>query len=262
MEEIIAEVSALVSRGVREVTLLGQNVNAYGNDLGCGNSFARLLTALDGTQGLQRIRFTTSNPRDFNKDLAFAMAHLESVCEHIHLPLQSGSDRILHAMKRCYTLADYLEKIRILREAIPSVAVTADMIVGFPGETEEDFSQTLQALEQIRFDQIFSFKFSPRPGTSARNLPDQVTEEGKAERLSQVHALQDRITGAYHLAAEGTVEEVLIEGIRPRTGQPFGRTRGNKIVNLEPVDDIKEGDLVKVEILRGLRHSLTGKKIG
>ncbi|MGO9570997.1 MAG: tRNA (N6-isopentenyl adenosine(37)-C2)-methylthiotransferase MiaB [Desulfomonilaceae bacterium] len=262
MEEIIAEVNALVARGVREVALLGQNVNAYGNDLSSGNSFARLLTALNRTQGLQRIRFTTSHPRDFNSDLAFAMAQLESVCEHIHLPLQSGSDRVLHAMKRGYTLADYLEKIRILREAIPSVAVTADMIVGFPGETEEDFSQTLQALEQIRFDQIFSFKFSPRPGPSARNLPDQVPEEMKAERLSQVHELQDRITGAYHVAAEGTVEEVLVEGFRPRTGQPFGRTRGNKIVNLEPADDIKEGDLVEVEILRALRHSLRGKKIG
>ena len=183
-------------------------MNVYGNDLGSGNSFSRLLTELDRTQGLRRIRFTTSHPRDFNSDLAFAMAHLESVCEHIHLPLQSGSDRILHAMKRGYTLADYLGKIHILREAIPSVAVTADMIVGFPGETEEDFSQTLQALEKIRFDQIFSFKFSSRPGTSARNLPDQIPEEVKAERLAQVHELQDRITGAYHLAAEGTVEEV------------------------------------------------------
>jgi tRNA-2-methylthio-N6-dimethylallyladenosine synthase len=262
MDEIIAEVTALTATGVREVTLLGQNVNAYGNDLGGGNSFARLLTELDRAQTLRRIRFTTSHPRDFNNDLAFAMANLETVCEHIHLPLQSGSDRILRAMKRGYTLADYLEKIHALREAIPSVAVTADMIVGFPGETEEDFSQTLQALEQIRFDQIFSFKFSPRPGTSARNLPDQVPDEVKAERLAQVHELQDRITGAYHLAAEGTVEEVLIEGSRPRTGQPFGRTRGNKIVNLEPNNDIKEGDLVKVEILRGLRHSLTGKKTG
>ena len=164
-------------------------------------------------------------------------------------------------MKRGYTLAEYLEKIRILREAIPSVAITADMIVGFPGETEEDFSQTLQALEQVRFDQIFSFKYSARPGTLARNLPDQIPEEVKAERLSQVHQLQDRITDAYHLAAEGTVEEVLIEGLRPGTGQPFGRTRGNKIVNLKPAGDVKEGDLVKVKILRGLKHSLTGKKI-
>jgi tRNA-2-methylthio-N6-dimethylallyladenosine synthase len=261
MDEIIAEVGALVEKGVREVTLLGQNVNAYGNDLGGENSFARLLTALDGIEGLRRIRFTTSHPRDFNKDLALAMAHLESVCEHIHLPLQSGSDRILHAMKRGYTLADYLEKIRILREAIPSVAVTADMIVGFPGETDEDFSQTLQALEQIRFDQIFSFKYSPRPGTAARNLPDQVPEEIKADRLSQVHQLQDRITASYHLAAEGAVEEVLIEGARPGTGQPFGRTRSNKIVNLEPDNRVKEGDLVKVKIVRGLKHSLRGKII-
>jgi tRNA-2-methylthio-N6-dimethylallyladenosine synthase len=261
MDEIIEEVGALAARGVREVTLLGQNVNAYGNDLGGENSFARLLTELDQIDSLRRIRFTTSHPRDFNKDLAFAMTHLESVCEHIHLPLQSGSDRILRAMKRGYALADYLEKIRILREAIPSVAVTADMIVGFPGETDEDFDQTLQALEQIRFDQIFSFKYSRRPGTAARNLPDQVPEEIKADRLSQVHELQDRITASYHLAAEGTVEEVLIEGSRPGSGQPFGRTRGNKIVNLEPDDGVRQGDLVKVKILRGLKHSLTGKRI-
>jgi tRNA-2-methylthio-N6-dimethylallyladenosine synthase len=261
LDEIIAEVGALAAGGVREVTLLGQNVNAYGNDLGGENSFSRLLTELDRIGALRRIRFTTSHPRDFNKDLAVAMARLESVCEHIHLPLQSGSDSILRTMKRGYTLTDYLEKIRVLREAIPSVAVTADMIVGFPGETDEDFSQTLEALEQIRFDQIFSFKYSPRPGTAARNLPDQVSEEVKADRLSQVHQLQDRITASYHLSAEGTVEEVLIEGSRPGTGQPFGRTRGNKIVNLEPDNCFKEGDLVKVKIVRGLKHSLRGKMI-
>ncbi|MGB6068603.1 MAG: tRNA (N6-isopentenyl adenosine(37)-C2)-methylthiotransferase MiaB [Desulfomonilaceae bacterium] len=260
-EEIIEETSALVAKGVREVTLLGQNVNAYGNDLPSGNSFARLLTELDGIQGLQRIRFTTSHPRDFDANLVSVMANLKSVCEHIHLPLQSGSDKILRAMRRGYTLTDYLNKISLLREAIPSVAVTADMIVGFPGETEEDLSRTLAALEQIRFDQIFSFKFSVRPGTAARNLPDQVPEEMKAERLSRVHALQDKITEDCHLRAEGTVEEVLIEGFKPKTGQPFGRTRTNKIVNLEPMNDLREGDLVKVRISRGLKHSLVGKKV-
>lgn len=261
-EEIVAEISTLAAKRVREVTLLGQNVNAYGKDLRAGYSFARLLTELNRIEGIQRIRFTTSHPRDFDGDLARAMGNLESVCEHIHLPLQSGSDRVLQAMRRGYTLAEYLEKLRVLREAIPSVAVTADMIVGFPGETAEDFSQTLQALEQIRFDQIFSFKFSPRPGTAARNLPEQIPEEVKTERLSKVHELQDRITAAYHLAAEGTAVEVLVEGFRPRTGQPFGRTRGNKIVNLESADGVSVGDLVKVKILRGLKHSLTGKKIG
>ncbi len=261
-DEVIEEINALVAKGVREVTLLGQNVNVYGNDLRRGgNSFARLLTELDGIQGLQRIRFTTSHPRDFNADLVSVMARLKSVCEHIHLPLQSGSDRILRAMKRGYTLADYLNKISLLREAIPSVAVTADMIVGFPGETEEDFSGTLAALEQIRFDQIFSFKYSVRPETAARNLPGQVPEEVKAERLSRVHALQDRITEDYHLVAEGTMEEVLIEGFKPKTAQPFGRTRTNKVVNLEPTNDLREGDLVEVKISRGLKHSLVGKKV-
>jgi len=262
IEEIIEEIKALAARGVREVTLLGQNVNAYGNDLGNGNSFARLLTELDRTKCLRRIRFTTSHPRDFNKDLAFAMADLKSVCEHIHLPLQSGSDRILYAMKRGYTLADYLEKIGALREAIPSVAVTADMIVGFPGETEEDFSLTLQALEQIRFDQIFSFKFSPRPGTRAQHLSGQVPEELKSERLARVHELQDQITQAYHRAAEGTVEEILVEGANDKTGQTFGRTRTNKIVNLYPGESAIQGELVNVLIMQGLKHSLTGRIVG
>jgi tRNA-2-methylthio-N6-dimethylallyladenosine synthase len=260
--EIVQEVQNLVRSGVREVTLLGQNVNAYGNDLNCSssNSFVSLLKKLDAIPGLERIRFTTSHPRDFHEGLAAAIADLDSVCEHIHLPLQSGSGRVLAAMRRGYTFDEYMDKIRTLRAKVTGVAVTADMIVGFPGETEEDFAQTLSALEQIRYDQIFSFKYSPRPGTAARKFPDQIPEDVKVERLARVHALQEVITQEYHLAAEGTVKEILIEGIRD-SGQRYGRTRGNKVVNLESSEDLNVGDLVKAQIVRGLKHSLVAKKI-
>jgi len=258
---IVSEVTALIARGVKEIALLGQNVNAYGKDRCDGESFAGLLGRLDKIPGLSRVRFTTSHPRDFDDDLVEAMADLGTVCEHIHLPLQSGSDRVLRAMNRRYTRSDYLDKIRKLRGRVPNVAVTADMIVGFPGETEEDFNQTLSALAEIRFDQIFSFKFSPRPNTAARNLPLQIPEEVKAERLAEVHALQDRITQEYHHAAEGTSLEVLIEGVSHKSGQPFGRTRTNKIVNLDSTDHVEAGELIEVQIVRGLKHSLLGKKI-
>ena len=260
-DRIVAEVQELGSKGIREITLLGQNVNAYGKDLSDATTFAELLRELDSVQELSRIRFTTSHPRDFNEDLIAAMADLATVCEHIHLPLQSGSDDVLHAMRRGYTCAEYLHKVRKLRDRIPRVAVTADIIVGFPGETEDDFQQTLMALQEIRFDQIFSFKFSPRPGTAASKLEDQVPEEVKVRRLAEVHTLQDRVTGDYHRAAEGTVEEVLIEGIRPDTDQAFGRSRTNKIVNLDSSRVVRIGDTIPVKILRGLKHSLTGEPL-
>jgi tRNA-2-methylthio-N6-dimethylallyladenosine synthase len=187
------------------------------------------------------------------------MADLDKVCEHVHLPLQSGSNRILTAMKRGYSFEDYVAKIRALRERVPRMAITTDMIVGFPGETEEDFRQTLAALDEIRFDQIFSFKFSRRPGTAALRLSRQVSEEVKSDRLTRVHQLQDRITGAYHSDAVNTVEEILVEGVTEKTGQLFGRTRTNKIVNLDLGEYAVSGQLVKVVIMRGLKHSLTGR---
>jgi len=258
--EVVDEVRHLVQQGIKEITLLGQNVNAYGKDLANGSSFASLLIELDRLPGLSRIRFTTSHPRDFRDDMAGAMADLESVCEHIHLPLQSGSDRILSAMNRRYRFTEYLNKIHMLRERVPGVAITTDIIVGFPGETEADFRDTRKALEEVRFDQIFSFKFSPRPGTAAGKLPDQIPENVKADRLAVIHAIQDAITQNYHKEAEGTVEQVLVEGTRDGTGQFFGRTRTNKIVNLEHAVGIQEGDLINVKIIRGLKHSLVGQK--
>ncbi|MCA1961318.1 MAG: radical SAM protein, partial [Desulfomonile sp.] len=185
---------------------------------------------------------------------------LPSVCEHIHLPLQSGSDQVLSAMRRGYTRDEYLSKVRSLRERCPGVAITADIIVGFPGETEEDFAQTCSALEEIRYDQIFSFKYSCRPGTVAARMTGMVEEKVKARRLAEIHAIQDRITEDYHRSAEGTVEEVLVEGRRDAPGQPFGRTRTNKIVNLEASDPARAGDLVRVRITKGLKHSLLGER--
>lgn len=258
--EIVGEVESLVQSGVKEVTLLGQNVNAYGLRDFAEHRFAGLLASLDSIDGLRRIRFTTSHPRDFTERLIDTMAQLESVCEHVHLPLQAGSDRILGAMKRGYSLAGYMNTVDRLRRAIPGVAITSDMIVGFPGETEEDFRQTVEALREIRFDQIFSFKFSPRPGTLAQTLPEQVPQEVKAQRLSEIQALQDDITLSYHSSAEGTDEEILIEGVRPQSGQPFGRTRTNKVVNVDPDGGIHIGDMVEVTIVKGLKHSLVGRK--
>jgi tRNA-2-methylthio-N6-dimethylallyladenosine synthase len=258
LAEIVDEAQSLAKRGVKEITLLGQNVNAYGKDLKNGTLFTDLLRELNRIPGLSRVRFTTSHPRDFNDDMAAAMAELGAVCEHIHLPLQSGSDRILEAMNRGYTVADYLNKLQSLREKVPDVAVTTDIIVGFPGETEADFEDTKRALQAIRFDQIFSFKYSPRPGTAAGKRTDQVPEDVKAQRLADAHAIQDTITLSYHQDAEGAVEEVLVEGIRNGTGQPFGRTRTNKIVNLDNAERVQEGDLLKVKIVRGLKHSLLG----
>jgi tRNA-2-methylthio-N6-dimethylallyladenosine synthase len=261
MDEILNEVQLLADRGMKEITLLGQNVNAYGKDLGNGTSFSGLLAALNRVDGISRIRFTTSHPRDFDEGLVRAIADLGSVCEHIHLPLQSGSDRILKAMNRGYTRSDYLEKIAMLREAVPGMAVTADIIVGFPGESDDDFRRTMSALDEIRYDQIFSFKYSPRPGTVAAKIPDQVPEEVKIRRLAEVHRLQETITGEYHKRSEGTVREILIEGRRERTNQPFGRTRTNKIVNLLHDDGVESGDLVSAKITRGLKHSLVGEQI-
>jgi len=258
MREIIHEVEQLAEQGIREITLLGQNVNAYGKDLGGRENFSALLRHLSSIKGIRRIRFTTSHPKDFDRELAACMQDLENVCEHIHLPLQAGSDRILRAMKRRYTYAEYADKIRILRELIPQVAITTDIIVGFPGEADEDFEATSKALQGIRFDQIFSFKYSSRPGTEAASLPDRVPDEVKKERLSALHEIQSRITEQYHAELVGTTEEVLIEGIREQTNQPYGRTRTNKVVNIDTNESVQAGELRQVEIIKGLKHSLLG----
>lgn len=263
LEKIVEEAEWLVELGIREITLLGQNVNAYGLDLQSENNFATLLKSLNDVKKLERIRFTTSHPKDFDLDLIETMASLDKVCEHVHLPIQSGSDQVLKAMGRKYNRHQYLSKIKWLRQRIPGVAITTDIIVGFPGETEENFQETLSLLDLIKYDQIFSFKYSVRPGTAAENICGHLSEEIKKSRLALVHQIQERITDSYHKSMEGTVVEVLVEkNPSERTGQAFGRTRTNKIVNFECSNRNILGQTVKVKIVEGLKHSLRGEALG
>lgn len=262
LEQIMEEAEWLVGHGIREITLLGQNVNAYGLDLQSGGTFSRLLESLNDVKGLQRIRFTTSHPKDFDDELIEAMRSLEKVCEHVHLPIQSGSDAVLKAMGRKYTRGQYLSKIESLRVKIPDVAITTDIIVGFPGETELDFADTVSVLDTIKYDQIFSFKYSVRPGTAAETLGGHVSDQTKKDRLAEVHRLQEDITSQYHKSMEGLTFETLVEKV-PSDGslQAFGRTRTNKIVNFEFADPDILGKTVRVKIMEGLRHSLRGKMV-
>jgi len=259
-DDILREVRSLRDRGYREITLLGQTVNSYGCKFDPPAPFAELLRRIDAvvSPGM-RVRFTTSHPKDVTPDLACAMVELPSLCEHIHLPVQAGSSRTLARMARGYTRETYLEKIALLRAAVPDLAITTDIIVGFPGESETDFAETLSLMQAVRFDGCFAFKFSPRSGTPAAELPDQVQEPDKATRLSRVLALQDEISLQRNQAIVGRVVEVLADqGLRKRaTGLAAGRTRENKIVHFSG-GAVEEGNLVKVEIMQARPHHLKG----
>ncbi len=259
-EDILKEVEELVKRGVREVTLLGQNVNSYGLKEKGYPDFAELLEMVSQIEGLWRIRFTTSHPKDLSDKLIKVMAENPKVCKHIHLPLQAGSNRILKLMNRKYTREDYLEKVRKLKSAIPYVAITSDIIVGFPGETEEDFRDTLDMLEKIRYHEIFSFKYSDRPFTTAQRLSNKVPEEEKEKRLRIVHKLQAEITKEIYSSYIGKEVEVLVEGVSAKNKEMLmGRTTTNVIVNFKsPRLDLK-GALVRVLITEAGKHSLKGK---
>jgi tRNA-2-methylthio-N6-dimethylallyladenosine synthase len=260
-EDIIREVIELVSRGVREVVLLGQNVNGYGWNVPGELSFAGLLRELNKIEGLYRIRFTTSNPRYMTDELIDAMAEYEKVCEQLHLPVQSGSNRILKKMGRRYTAEEYLEIIEKLRKRIPNISITTDIIVGFPGETEEDFLATLDLVKKVEFDDIFSFKFSKRPGTVAEKMPNQVPEEEKAIRLYELQKIQDEITLKKMRSYVGRVEEILVEGPAERNSDrdSTGRTRTGKVVNFEGKP--APGSLVYVRITEAYRNSLRGELV-
>jgi tRNA-2-methylthio-N6-dimethylallyladenosine synthase len=252
-ENIVSEVKELARRGYKEITLLGQNVNSYRSD----TDFPGLLRRLDRVGGIERIRFVTSHPRDLSDELINAMAELPKVCEHIHLPLQSGSSKILKIMNRGYTCEEYFEKVSKLREKVAGIAITSDIIAGFPGETDEDHMLTIKALKEIEFDGIFAFKFSPRPGTLASGM-DQLSEEIKSNRLSQVLKVQDEITEIKNKSFEGTIQEILIEGESEMNREKLtGRTRNNKIVNI-PKIDVQKGSLIFVKITMGRQHSLEG----
>jgi tRNA-2-methylthio-N6-dimethylallyladenosine synthase len=253
--DILAEVAGLAAQGVREITLLGQNVNSYGRDL--QTDFAQLLRAVDAVDGVERIRFTSPHPKDFRREVIEAMAECASVCEHAHLPLQSGSTRILKAMRRTYSRERYVKLATEMRAAIPDLALGTDIIVGFPGETEDDFRETLEVVDEVGFDSAFTFVYSPRHGTDAATMPDQVPDDVKRERIERLVDLVQQIAARRNAERVGRVEEVLVEG--PSRTDPSllrGRTRRNTTVNF--TGDADAGDLVDVRIERATSTTLAG----
>ncbi len=253
-ENIYSEVVELADNGYKEITLLGQNVNSYRSDL----DFPGLLRKLNRVGGIERIRFVTSHPRDLSDELITAISELPRVCEHIHLPMQAGSSRILRLMNRGYTYEEYIRKVMRLREKVLGISVTSDIIAGFPSETEDDHLLTIKALKEIEFDGIFAFKYSERPGTKAAEMQDHLKDEIKSERLNEIFKIQDEITTKKNKLLEGTTQEILLEGQSETDKEKLtGRTRTNKIVNI-PKIDIEKGTLIKVEITKGRRHSLEG----
>jgi tRNA-2-methylthio-N6-dimethylallyladenosine synthase len=257
-EDIVNEVRELALQGYKEVSLLGQNVNSYGKGLGEDTNFSALLRMVNEVPALERIRFVTSHPRDLSDGLIDAVRDLPKVCESLHLPVQSGSDDILHAMNRRYTRKDYLDKVKRLRNAVPEITLTTDIIVGFPGESAQDFEATMQLLEEVRFDGIFAFKYSKRPGTAALKLPGHLPEDIKEERLTKVLDLQKKITIQKNKAYTDMHADVLIDGRSKRGGKLSGRTRGNKVVNVAGPDSLI-GSLVFVRITAAGVNSLSGE---
>ena len=233
--EIVAEVTRLAADGVKEVTLLGQNVNSWGRDLrpGLETEFGELLRACDAVEGIERIRFTSPHPKDFRDPVIAAMAECDAVCEHIHLPLQSGSSRLLKLMRRTYDRERYLALVEKLRAAIPGLALGTDVIVGFPGETEDDFRETLEVVEHVRYDSAYTFIYSPRRGTEAAELPFQIADEVKHERLERLVEVVQRIAAERNAERVGTVEEVLVEGVQPNrcgaSARPHARQRHRQL---------------------------------
>jgi tRNA-2-methylthio-N6-dimethylallyladenosine synthase len=258
--KIIAEIEALVSQGVIEVMLLGQNVNSYGKLTPGELSFAELLARIDRFDGLQRIRFTTSHPQDLSPELIEAFVSLNHLCEHLHLPVQSGADTVLERMRRGYTRAEYLDRIDRLRQRRPDVALSTDIIVGFPGESDTEFAQTLELLEQVEYDEIYSFLYSPRPQTvSAKIFVDDVPDNVKKARLKEVQSLQRAISLRKNRQRIGELDEILVDGpSKLKNGQLMGRTRGNRIVNVVGPESLV-GQLVAVRITGATANSLLGE---
>jgi len=256
--DIMREIEKLSMLGVKEVTLLGQNVNSYNKGRG-DLSFPDLLKGIDSIDGIERIRFVTSHPRDLSHELIECFGSLNKLCESIHLPFQAGSDRILKLMNRGYTIEEYRKKIFLLRERCGDIAITADCIVGFPGEGDEDFEMTMDLVNEVRFDGLFSFMYSPRKYTVAATLPDAVTREVAFERLAHLQKHQKSISHEYNKAMEGKVAEVLVEGRSKNSEDEMtGRTRTNKIVNFQGSTDTV-GSLVEVKIVKGYANSLKGE---
>ncbi len=263
MDDVVAEVEALAAQGLTEVTLLGQNVNSYGRD-GAGQPrplFAPLLRRVGAVEGIRRVRYTSPHPKDIREDTIAAMAETPTVCEHMHLPLQSGSDRILAAMHRGYTGERFLGKVAAAREAIDDLAVTTDIIVGFPGETDDDFADTLAVAAEARFDGAYTFIYSPRPGTEAAERVDQYVDRAVvAERFERLRVVIDHSVRAANEARVGRLEEVVVEG--PSRTDPdlvTGRTRQNRLVHFRAIEALRPGTYATVEVTRAGGHSLRGE---
>ncbi len=257
--DVVAEVTRLAADGVREVTLLGQNVNSWGRDLrpDLDTDFGELLRACDAVDGIERIRFTSPHPKDFRRSVIEAMAECAAVCEHAHLPLQSGASRILKAMRRTYNRDRYLRLVEELRTAIPDLALSTDLIVGFPGETEADFGETIAAVEEVGFDSAFTFIYSPRAGTEAASMADQIPEDVKHERIERLVDVVQRTAAARNAERVGRVEEVLVEGVSRTDHQLLrGRTRRNTTVNFSGT--AAPGELVNVRIDEASSMTLRG----
>ena len=259
--DVLAEVSALVAEGVLEVTLLGQNVNSYGVEFGDRFAFGKLLRACGSVDGLERVRFTSPHPKDFTDDVIDAMASTPNVCHQLHMPLQSGSDRVLAAMRRSYRSGRYLGIIDKVRAAMPDAAITTDIIVGFPGETESDFAATLDVVRAARFAGAFTFQYSKRPGTPAAGLPDQVPKAVVQERFDRLVALQDEVGWELNRSLVGSTVEVLVstgEGRKDAdTHRLSGRARDGRLVHFTPGSgDIRPGDVVAVAVTHGAPHHL------
>ena len=260
--DVLAEVTELARQGVRELTLLGQNVNSWGRDLlpEIRTEFGELLRACDAVEGIERIRFTSPHPKDFRRPVIEAMAECGAVCEHAHLPLQSGSTRILKAMRRTYSRERYLKLVGELREAIPDLALTTDIIVGFPGETESDFVETLEVVEEVEYDGAFTFVYSPRAGTDAASMSEQIPDDVKRDRIERLVELVQTLAAVRNEERVGRVEEVLVEG--PSRTEPAlmrGRTRRNTTVNF--AGTAAAGDFVDVLIERATSTTLAGSQV-
>jgi tRNA-2-methylthio-N6-dimethylallyladenosine synthase len=259
--EILAEIRELAQQGVREVTLIGQNVNSYGTKDEAELCFAALLEQVNAIEGLDRIRFTTSHPKDLSDALIECFGRLEKLCRHLHLPVQCGSNDILRAMNRGYTRERYLDVVKRLHKVCPEIRLTSDIIVGFPGETEADFAATMSLLEEVRYAEIYSFIYSPRRGTGAAEIVDATPAEVKQERFNRMLVLQQEISRQIWEADIGTVQEVLVEGeSKMGEGQLFGRSTWNRIVNFSGPAELA-GTLVPVKITRAYRNSLLGERV-
>jgi tRNA-2-methylthio-N6-dimethylallyladenosine synthase len=259
--EVLEEIRDLAGQGVREITLIGQNVNSYGNKEEGELSFAELLEQVNAVDGIDRIRFTTSHPKDLSNELIDCFGRLDKLCKHLHLPVQCGSDNILKAMNRGYSRERYLEIVSRLHQVCPDIRLSSDIIVGFPGETEDDFAETMSLLEAVRYTEIYSFIYSPRKGTTAADMKDEFTAEAKQQRFNRMLDLQQEISRQTWDADVGTVQEILVEGAsKVGDGQMFGRSTWNRIVNFSGSAELA-GDLVKVKITKSFRNSLLGELI-